>query len=286
MPIFWLFVLGLVIATFVIVLVETSESSLNRKIHKALTSDVGVVGEVRRISDLQRAVASSITVVQVASGTNLTLIEHDSLVIDSVTVKDQDLVLLPNQLNPTENGIYRYEKADSELVLDSSQPAVGSLIYVHEGSVLRNHTFVVTKSGIVSLAKSLLVNAYNAPTHGVLSYDPTHPAGVALSNAPNAGWNVIRVDENTVKTVEPTESGSIIILLPGAEVIIPECDDGAVFHILADGVCTATFETQINVSGGLFDKLTADLTGRTCVVFFDAGEGLWRLFQNNGFVAA
>jgi hypothetical protein len=280
-----LLALVLTIVSLSITLVQTSQSTIDQRVTSALTANNDIVKEMKRLIDVHSAVKPVNTVVQLAAVADTPLENQNTLIVDSVVVQDQELVLLPVQTTATESGVYRYSKADSMLVLEPHQPAMGSLLSVTEGQMFRDHMFLRTRTGFQSLAKSLLVNPYQVLTRGVLSYDADLPTGVSLHATPALGHTVERIPG--IKTLASTDSNHVFIMATSSEARIADCIDGTVFHFLTDGACAVVFQTaNLHVNGTNYTKLVGSAADQSCSVVFDETSTKWRLLFNQGFALA
>jgi len=95
--------------------------------------------------------------VRAASTTSVALAGSTPLVIDDVTLSDEDRVLLKDQSSGSENGIYFYEVTENSYVLTRASDArsgtisCGATTYVEEGSTNSGKIYIMSTTGEISV---------------------------------------------------------------------------------------------------------------------------------------
>jgi hypothetical protein len=99
--------------------------------------------------------------VRVATTANVDLATGGLLVIDGITVADGDRVLVKDQTDPLENGIYvaaagAWVRAEDQDGSPASEVSAGNFTFVEEGSSNATAGYVLSGSGLISLGSDAL----------------------------------------------------------------------------------------------------------------------------------
>jgi len=101
--------------------------------------------------------------VKAASTSSVALAGSVPLVVDGITLADEDRVLLKDQGSGSDNGIYYYEVSGANYSLTRSSDArqdtisCGATTYVEEGSLNSGKIFIMSTTGIITVGSTSLV---------------------------------------------------------------------------------------------------------------------------------
>jgi hypothetical protein len=101
--------------------------------------------------------------VKAASTSSVALAGSVPLVVDGITLADEDRVLLKDQGSGSDNGIYYYEVSGENYSLTRSSDArqdtisCGATTYVEEGSLNSGKIFIMSTTGIITVGSTSLV---------------------------------------------------------------------------------------------------------------------------------
>lgn len=176
--------------------------------------------------------------------------------IDDTTINENDRVLVKDQTDKTENGIY-YLNASGNLVrANGAEPtdvAAGSSVFVTDGTINDNtFWYCIDTYGTLFGANTTYENVTSGPVSFIELVEP--------------------VGTNTITLQAPTLASDIVLILPDT--------DGFSGQVLStDGAGTTTWSTQIGAAG---DVTGPNASTNNAISVFDGTTG--KLIKNTGII--
>ncbi|WP_347270978.1 sialate O-acetylesterase [Rhizorhabdus histidinilytica] len=149
--------------------------------------------------------------VRAKSTGNVDLANPGTAIFDTVTLINGDGLLLGNQTNPAENGVYTFNGAASALTRradfdDAAEVVEGALVNVLEGHDMRGSWVMVTPGPITVGTTGLIWRAFNI--RDITRADLAKPSGASLVSAAD-GMNIQAV----INDATPYRAGSVVDIL-------------------------------------------------------------------------
>ena len=157
--------------TFINMLITDSELSDSKTVYQPLTGQNSFLSETISPS---LASTKNVSIVNVSGSTwdlNYNT-DRNLLKIDDVQIKQNDLILLKDQLTPSQNGIYLVSSINAlkAVLIKQTTPSDGSVIFIRDGNENKNYYFL---KNLNSYSKTIVQKK-------VISYNDVSPSVTAL----------------------------------------------------------------------------------------------------------